>query len=245
MVQETTSTTGTGSTIVLTGATPGYVPFSRLFASGDTFFKIENPDGTWAVYEGIWDSATNTLSRADGFISAFDTGITDLDIADGAIISLVHSAELSKQLIHVINQILDFGLIYITQNISGAGNTLANSLSLRWGFTTGSTPASVNIFDASLGICSAQYGRLIAYQSGGTAGTVGDAAVWEISSITMLRGGSIRGPFTINRIFADSAADSWTVSYTDNLFGRQMTVTGETDKDIIWLAQVAAPGIIS
>ena len=62
-VQETTTTSGTG-TITLAGASAGYQAFSVIGNANTTYYAIvENIAGTWEVGIGTYTSSGTTLSR--------------------------------------------------------------------------------------------------------------------------------------------------------------------------------------
>ena len=61
-VQETTSTTGTG-TITLNGALTGFQTFSNGIGDGNTTFYTISDGTNWEVGIGTYTSSGNTLSR--------------------------------------------------------------------------------------------------------------------------------------------------------------------------------------
>jgi hypothetical protein len=90
-------------------------------------------------------------------------------------------------------------------------------------------------------------GRVTAYQTGGSAGTVGDSAGWEFDALLKniggtytLVGSSIAAATTPTR--SDAAAAAWTVQATATANGLVLTVTGEANKDITWFASMEASG---
>jgi hypothetical protein len=70
-VQETTTTTGTGS-VTLDGAVPGYQTFSSAIGDGSlTYYTIADQGGSnWEVGYGTYSSSGNTLSRDFVFSSS-------------------------------------------------------------------------------------------------------------------------------------------------------------------------------
>jgi len=86
--------------------------------------------------------------------------------------------------------------------------------------------------------------QLMARQTGGTAGSVNDASAWEIKA-TVKRGSgassTLLGTPTITRLGFDAAASAWAVSVAgDATFGGiALTVTGEANKNINWVARVS------
>jgi hypothetical protein len=62
-VQETTTTTGTG-TVSLGGAVAGFQTFSSVLASGDRcHYAIVDSSNNWEVGQGTYTSSGDTLSR--------------------------------------------------------------------------------------------------------------------------------------------------------------------------------------
>jgi hypothetical protein len=62
-VQETTTTTGTG-TLSLAGAVAGYRPFSTIGNGNSCYYVIDDGAGNWEVGQGTYTSSGSTLSRA-------------------------------------------------------------------------------------------------------------------------------------------------------------------------------------
>ena len=81
-----------------------------------------------------------------------------------------------------------------------------------------------------------------AWQYGGTSGTTGDCASFEIkTSIKNVAGTtSLVGASTINVIAQDAAASAWTVATVadDTNDSLQINVTGEANKSIHWIANI-------
>jgi hypothetical protein len=62
-IQETTTTTGTG-TLSLAGAVAGYRPFSTIGNANSCYYVIDDGAGNWEVGQGTYTTTGNTLSRA-------------------------------------------------------------------------------------------------------------------------------------------------------------------------------------
>ena len=72
-VQETTTTTGTG-TITLAGAVTGFQSFSAIGNGNTTFYTIADQSGSnWEVGVGTYTSSGTTLSR-DTVLSSSNSG---------------------------------------------------------------------------------------------------------------------------------------------------------------------------
>jgi hypothetical protein len=134
----------------------------------------------------------------------------------------------------------------------GTRYTLAQS-------TTDATPEEMNTeatnFPSSFTRLLIRPGRtyacrivISARQTGGTAGTVGDSAMWEIQACikrdlannTSLVGSA--GTGTAPAALRDAGAAAWSIAVTadDTNEALVVTVTGEADKTIRWLAHIFA-----
>ena len=72
-VQETTTTTGTG-TVTLAGAVSGFQSFAAIGNGNNTFYTIADASGTsWEVGIGTYTSSGTTLSR-DTVLSSSNSG---------------------------------------------------------------------------------------------------------------------------------------------------------------------------
>ena len=237
-IQETTNTTGSASSVVLAGATTGFLPFSSLPNNAVCHFLIKNPDNTWQIYEGAYTTASNELDRSSGWISSYDENIGNMDLQSGAEVSLVASAADFVEFQSRFNKLESGLLLKDFQYIGGAPATLYNRVNPRAFATDSATPAVGYI--SSDGNASAFKAILMAYQFGGTAGTIGDYAMWELSGVRNGAFGSISGQATITRLFATTGADLWTVAHSIDSIGMLITITGEADKSIAWAWQVSS-----
>jgi len=71
-VQETTTTTGTG-TVTLGGASAGYQSFAVIGNGNTTYYTITASSGNWEVGVGTYTSSGTTLSR-DTVLSSSNSG---------------------------------------------------------------------------------------------------------------------------------------------------------------------------
>lgn len=102
-VQETTSTTGTGS-ITLAGAKTGYRTFATAFGTGDRLVGYCITNGTdWEVGNGVFNGTTgltretiHASSNSNNLVSL--TGTNDVFCNAGA--ELVHEANAGNLLAH-------------------------------------------------------------------------------------------------------------------------------------------------
>ncbi len=89
-VQETSSTTGTG-TLTLAGATTGYQSFATAFPSGTTNVTFCATDGTnWEVDQGVYTTSGTTLTRAT--VLASSNGGSKINFASTVTVSLEFAA---------------------------------------------------------------------------------------------------------------------------------------------------------
>ena len=91
--------------------------------------------------------------------------------------------------------------------------------------------------------------QVVARQTGGTAGTAGDSKYWEVSTVYKRSSGGVFalvGSTIITVIGADTAAAAWTVTVaTDAVNGVVLFQgTGETNKNLNWVATVTATEIV-
>ena len=77
-VQETTTTSGTG-TISLAGAVTGYRPFSAAFSNGDlVFYTIDDTVGNWEV--GVGTVGSGTLARTTILLSSNSNNVVNFGV---------------------------------------------------------------------------------------------------------------------------------------------------------------------
>lgn len=87
-------------------------------------------------------------------------------------------------------------------------------------------------------------GRVIARQSAGSSGTVGDTSGWDIygviKRVANAASTALVGTPTVTMIGQDAAASAWTVALTADTTNGALTITctGEANKTINWVATV-------
>jgi hypothetical protein len=103
-VEETTSTTGTG-TLTLAGAVAGYQAFSSGFSDGDTlFYAIEGvdtngvPTGDWEVGIGTYTLSGTTLSRDIILASSNGGSVVSLSSPTSRVFSTEPAVEIRRNL---------------------------------------------------------------------------------------------------------------------------------------------------
>jgi hypothetical protein len=94
-VQETTSTTGTG-TLTLTGAVAGFQSFAVIGNGNTTYYTIVS-GSDWEVGIGTYTSSGTTLSR-DTVLESSVGGTTKISVASGAQVFVTYPAEKSVNL---------------------------------------------------------------------------------------------------------------------------------------------------
>lgn len=90
LVQENTSTTGTG-TLTLTGAVSGYQTFAAIGNANTTYYRIKSGTDS-EIGIGTYTSAGTTLSR-DTVLYSTAGGTTKITVAGGATVACVYPAE--------------------------------------------------------------------------------------------------------------------------------------------------------
>ena len=90
LVQETTSTTGTG-TLTCTGAVAGFQTFAAIGNANTTYYKIKSGNDS-EVGLGTYTSAGTTLSR-DTVLYSTAGGTTKITVAAGATVICTYPAE--------------------------------------------------------------------------------------------------------------------------------------------------------
>lgn len=127
----------------------------------------------------------------------------------------------------------------------------------RHGTTTDATPLDITPTGLRINLASSisptiggTYGFeivVVARQTGGVAGTVGDSAMWNIAGCIKYRPSTLTTTFVgvptgtgTPSAFNDAGAAAWSVSVTadDTNETLVVTVTGEVDKTISWMARV-------
>jgi len=108
--------------------------------------------------------------------------------------------------------------------------------------TTGAAPAASTRLIIPSGRAWTYHILLTAYQYGGTAGSTGDSAGFEIKGVVKNVGGTtseVGGGESVTS-WSDAAANGWTatIAADDTNDCLVINVTGETDKNIHWVASI-------
>lgn len=106
--------------------------------------------------------------------------------------------------------------------------------------TTGSIPTTLQPVGSTSITGTVLYEiSVIARQTGGSAGTVGDAKAWKLDAVATWAAGTPTqlGTTTSSVIGAATGASAWTcsLSFAET---NPIRVTGATDKDILWVAYI-------
>jgi len=221
VVKETTATTGTG-TLSLAGAVTGFRTFIAALGDGSfTFYAVS--DGTnWEVGFGkVYDSTGHKLDRDEVFASSNAGSAVDWAAGTKAV-RCVDAAELAS-----------------------------NAIKLKHSAqTTDATQTVLTIFGISgyevsvpSGSTIAIHATIVARQTAGGTGTVGDSYTGKLVALVENTSGTVTligSPAVITGSTYNSAALSVSVTAaandTDDTI--QIKVTGEVDKTIEWNAFV-------
>lgn len=141
---------------------------------------------------------------------------------------------------------LGFGAVSVNDDelARRSGTTGGRSLSLlRGADTTDATPTNTAVWTIPSDTGGAFTGKLVAYQTGGVMGTVGDTAMWTITGCVKNIGGVITlvgvavglGGFPN---YNDAGSAAWTGAILVGGGDVWLQVTGEVDKEISWEAQI-------
>lgn len=97
-IKDQTTTTGTG-TITIAGVAPsGYRTFAAAHTTGSTVrYRISGPSNVeWEVGEGIWTSATNTLTRATVFASSNANALVNFSAGIKSVMTTATATDLDE-----------------------------------------------------------------------------------------------------------------------------------------------------
>lgn len=131
-VQETTSTTGTG-TLTLSGAVSGYQSFAAIGNANTTYYAISS-GANWEVGIGTYTSVGTTLSR-DTVISSSAGGTTKISVAAGASVFSTYPASIATPI----------DITGYTTTATAAGTTVLTVSSTFNQFFTGTTTQTVTL----------------------------------------------------------------------------------------------------
>mgnify|MGYP000072426199 CR=1 FL=1 len=169
LVQETTSTTGTG-TLTLTGAVTGFQTFAAIGNANTTYYRIKSGTDS-EVGIGTYTLSGTTLSR-DTVLYSSAGGTTKITVAAGATVICTYPAERAVVLDAVGN--LGVGVQTATSKVAVTDTTLAASGSLAgsaltvnqtWNTTGNPTAILSNVTNTASGSTS----KLMDLQVGGSS----------------------------------------------------------------------------
>jgi len=169
LVQETTSTTGTG-TLTLTGAVSGFQTFATIGNANTTYYRIKSGTDS-EVGIGTYTASGTTLSR-DTVLYSSAGGTTLITVASGATVICTYPAERAVSLDAVGN--LGVGVQTATSKAAITDITLAASgalagtlldLAQTWGTTASPTAIKLNVTNTASGSTA----KLMDLQVGGSS----------------------------------------------------------------------------
>jgi hypothetical protein len=182
LVQETTSTTGTG-TLTLSGAVSGYQSFAAIGNTNTTYYRIKSGLDS-EVGIGTYTLSGTTLSR-DTVLYSSAGGTTKITVATGATVSCVYPAERAVYLSETGTLGIG-GAAKATSEVAITEVGLANSTSLAgsaldiaqtWATTGNPTAIKLNVTNSQSGSTS----KLMDLQVGGAS----KVSVTKSGAITM------------------------------------------------------------
>jgi len=144
LVQETTSTTGTG-TLTLTGAVTGFQTFAAIGNANTTYYRIKSGTDS-EVGIGTYTLSGTTLSR-DTVLYSSAGGTTKITVAAGATVICTYPAERAVTLVSpVLSGSLADPLLDLAQTWATTGNPTAIKLNV-----TGSAGGTAKLMDLQVG----------------------------------------------------------------------------------------------
>jgi len=201
LVQETTSTTGTG-TLTLTGPVPGYQSFAAIGDANTTYYRIKSGTDS-EVGIGTYTLSGTTLSR-DTVLYSSAGGTTKITVAAGATVICTYPAERAVILDAVGN--LGVGVQTATSKVAVTDTTLAASgalsgtlldLAQTWATTGNPTAIKLNV-TGSPTASAGSTAKLMDLQVGGSS-------KFSVSKNGAITGGVVYGGNT-NVFYGDTFA---------------------------------------
>lgn len=146
LVQENTSTTGTG-TLTLTGAVSGYQTFAAIGNANTTYYRIKSGTDS-EIGIGTYTSAGTTLSR-DTVLYSTAGGTTKITVAGGATVACVYPAEKAVYLDSNGNASVENLFLGYTDTTSAGTTTALAASSNYYQKISGSTTQTFTLPDAT------------------------------------------------------------------------------------------------
>ena len=146
LVQENTSTTGTG-TLTLTGAVSGYQTFAAIGNANTTYYRIKSGTDS-EIGIGTYTSAGTTLSR-DTVLYSTAGGTTKITVAGGATVACVYPAEKAVYQDSNGNASVDNLFLGYTDNTAAGTTTALTASSNHYQKISGSTTQTFTLPDAT------------------------------------------------------------------------------------------------
>ena len=170
LVQETTSTTGTG-TLTLSGAVSGFQSFAAIGNTNTTYYRIKSGIDS-EVGIGTYSLSGATLSR-DTVLYSSAGGTTKIDVATGATVSCVYPAERAVYLsetgtLGIGGAAKTTAEVAITEvGLANSGSLAGSALDIAqtWNTTGNPTAIKLNVTNTASGTTS----KLMDLQVGGVS----------------------------------------------------------------------------